>query len=99
MLQLMESNSYIIFFGLVKVFIIVLNYCDKSFKVGTPSKFILCKSSGLIFFSATNLFLVAKDFYAGIPIEVGGGFRHMEDIHQAFDSGIEKVILGTSATV
>jgi phosphoribosylformimino-5-aminoimidazole carboxamide ribotide isomerase len=32
-----------------------------------------------------------------IPIEVGGGFRNMEDIHQAFDMGIEKVILGTSA--
>ena len=32
-----------------------------------------------------------------IPIEVGGGFRDMTAIHQAFELGVDKVILGTSA--
>ena len=32
-----------------------------------------------------------------IPIEVGGGFRQMDDIQRAFDHGVDKVILGTSA--
>lgn len=32
-----------------------------------------------------------------IPIEVGGGFRELAYIEQAFDMGIDRIILGTSA--
>jgi len=34
---------------------------------------------------------------AGIPVEVGGGFRDIESIRRALELGIDKVILGTSA--
>jgi phosphoribosylformimino-5-aminoimidazole carboxamide ribotide isomerase len=33
----------------------------------------------------------------GIPIEVGGGFREMEHIRDAFEHGIDRIILGTAA--
>lgn len=34
---------------------------------------------------------------AGIPVELGGGLRDMENIKMALDTGVQRVVLGTAA--
>ena len=33
----------------------------------------------------------------GISIQIGGGIRNTQDVENAFNSGVSKIILGTSA--
>lgn len=44
-----------------------------------------------------QLALVAGITATGIPVELGGGLRTLDDIQAAFDAGVARVVLGTVA--
>lgn len=41
--------------------------------------------------------LVAGIAAAGVPVELGGGLRTLDDLQSAFDAGVARVVLGTVA--
>jgi phosphoribosylformimino-5-aminoimidazole carboxamide ribotide isomerase len=44
-----------------------------------------------------QLDLVARIAAAGVPVELGGGLRSLDDVRSTFDRGVGRVVLGTAA--
>lgn len=52
---------------------------------------------GARFGRPAQLALVAGIAAAGVPVELGGGLRTLDDMQAAFDAGVARVVLGTVA--